>query len=350
MSGGNQYIDTVEIVLRDGRYNSFHTIYIDIFDNSLSRKWLRELNNVIGNNLHLEKNYCFLGFPFSQRDGAYILDQVNKSVQAINDAGIGYYINDNFTLENTRDSRGKILQDRLNLLHKYFEDLQGHSGCMSEYYNRAASETRWHIRQLNLLCHEYESWALSVYKHYTAPEWRRPSTLMCWLNAPRFTLDEEDLELFGIETLARPLGGVFVGVNKAVGKTHWEVYQDEGRTVDELTTTALRNQSEAAADFDIEWGNNPGNYSFMRERIDGFRQWLVDNGFDPNDKSLTLGHPQIGQVNLELSFGTTDYNYIWNILDRHLDVYKILTSHNAATYDYRWSDPDYMSQQLKYIG
>jgi hypothetical protein len=80
-----------------------------------------------------------------------------------------------------------------------------------------------------LLCHEFESWQLSYRKKLTAPEWIRPSQLMCWLNAPRFTLEEEDYELFGIDTINRPLGGVFVGVNKAVGKHHYEVFQDEGR-------------------------------------------------------------------------------------------------------------------------
>ena len=347
MNGGKQYLETVEIVLRGT--HSFHTIYINVFDNSLARKWLDQLNNVIRHNLHLEKNYCFLGFPFSQRNGTYILNQVNTSIQAINNADLGYHINDEFTLSNTCDAQGKLIHDKLNVLHRYFEDLQGHSGHMSEFFTRANSLTRWHIRQLNLLCHEFESWALSMRKHHTAPEWRRPSTLMCWLNAPRFALDEQDYELFGIETLARPLGGVFVGVNKAVGKSHWEVYQDEGRSVEELTTTALRNQTEAAADFDIEWGNNPGNYSFMRERMAGFRQWLIDNGFDPEDKSLTLGHPQIGQVDLPRSFGSLDYQVIWDILDQHLDVYKISTSSESATYEYHWQDPDYMEQQLQYI-
>jgi hypothetical protein len=126
-------------------------------------------------------------------------------------------------------------------LHRYFEDLQGVSGKMSPYYEKANSITRWHIRQLNLLCHEFEAWLLSLRKKYTAPMWQRPSQLMCWLNAPRFTLDEEDYELFGIESINRTLGGVFVGVNKAVGKHHWEVFHDEGKDsrIHELTTTTL---------------------------------------------------------------------------------------------------------------
>jgi hypothetical protein len=237
----------------------------------------------------------------------------------------------------------------MNALHRYFEDLQGVSGAMSPFYTAADPYTRWHIRQLNLLCHEYESLVLSMRKAVQAPGWRRPSQLMCWLRAPRFELDTEDYELFGIDTINRNLGGVYVGVNKAVGKAHWEVFNDEGRDsrLGELVTSTLRSQTEAAGDFDIEWANNPGAYSWQKTKLVEFREWLEANGFDPNDKALTIGHPKVAQVDLLRSFGTEDYNTIWAQLAQHLDVYKIRTSSAEATYNYNWSDADYAKQQIK---
>jgi hypothetical protein len=182
-----------------------------------------------------------------------------------------------------------------------------------------------------------------------APEWRRPSQLMCWLNAPRFSLEPEDYELFGVETINRKLGGVYLGVNKAVGKHHWEVFNDEGRDsrISELVTTGLRVQTQAAGDFDIEWARDPGAHHWQKTKLTEFRSWLVDNGFDPDDKSLTIGHPQVGQVDLARSFGTTAYTEIWQQLSTKLDVYKIRTSVAKATYEYRWSDSNYMEQQIK---
>jgi hypothetical protein len=164
------------------------------------------------------------------------------------------------------------------------------------------------------------------------------------LNAPRFALEPADHELFGTHTISRSLGGVFVGVNKAVGKHHWEVFQDEGRDsrIDELTTSTLRSQTEAAADFDIEWGQDPGCHPFMHRQIDEFREWLINNGFDADNPALTIGHPQVGQVNLERSFGTRDHNDIWQQLYQHLDVISVRTSRQCANYDYCWSDPDYI--------
>jgi hypothetical protein len=172
---------------------------------------------------------------------------------------------------------------------------------------------------------------------------------MCWLSAPRFVLDETDYELFGIETINRSLGGVYVGVNKAVGKHHWEVFQDEGRDsrISELITTGLRPQTEAAGDFDIEWANNPGTFPWQIKQLAEFREWLTDNGFDPDDKKLTIGHPQIGQVDLIRSFGTEDYRSIWAQLQTHLNVVKIKTSTQIREYNYNWTDEDYAELQIK---
>jgi hypothetical protein len=344
-------LDQIEIDLRGCNDEDIVTVHIDVPDTSLSRKWLTSLNHLIQHSYHLEKNYCFFGFPTHQRSAEYLTNQMNQTIAAINAADIGYRIDDYFSVANTTTPELRLVHDKLNHLHRYFEDLQGVSGAMSPFYTAADAHTRWHIRQLNLLCHEYESLVLSMRKVVTAPDWQRPSQLMCWLHAPRFVLDEQDYEFFGVDTISRPLGGVFLGVNKAIGKAHWEVFNDEGRDsrIDELVTTSLSSQTEAAGDFDIEWGQDPSQYEFQRVRLDEFRCWLVDNNFDPADKSLTIGHPQVAQVDLQRSFGTTDHRAIWQQLGSHLDVFKIRTSTAAATYTYNWSDSDYADQQIKII-
>jgi hypothetical protein len=360
MNGTKTLLDQLEIDLKNDATGELLTVYIDVFDSSLGRKWLSALNNLIEKNYHLEKNFCFHGFVESERNAEYITDQINQSIAAINQANLGYHINDHFTVANTIVpgeigeflEGGKLVHDKLNQLHRYFEDLQGVSGHMSGYYNQADDSTKWHIRQLNLLCHEYESLVLSMRKAVHAPEWRRPSQLMCWLNAPRFVLDADDFELFGIESLNRPAGGVFVGVNKAIGKHHYEVFRDEGgagHRIDELTTSAMRSQTEAAGDFDIEWAISPGQYDWMKKELADFTQWLIDNGFDPDDKSLTIGHPQVGQVDLQRTFGSQDHNVIWSQLGLHLNVYKLRTSQASAIYEYNWSDSDYRDQQILQI-
>ena len=349
-------LDHIEIDLRGA--NSMLTVYIDVADNNLSRRWLSALNDIIRTDLHLEKNYCWMGWTESERNAEYLCGQINASIGHINGSNLGYCIDcDAYTVDNTIEpgiigsslTAGDVVHEKMNNLHRYFEDLQGWSGGISNYYTRADPATRWHIRQLNLLCHEYESLVLSMRKAVHAPEWRRPSQLMCWLNAPRFALEPEDHELFGIETINRTLGGVYLGVNKAVGKHHWEVFNDEGRDsrVNELVTTGLRTQTEAAGDFDIEWARDPGAYHWQIKKLQEFRTWLLDNGFDPEDKNLTIGHPKVAQVDLMRTFRTEDYQRVWAQLAAHLDVYSIRTSWGEATYEYRWSDPDYAEQQIR---
>jgi hypothetical protein len=325
-------------------------VYIDVPNTSLGRKWHAALKHLVQNQYHLEKNYCWLGWVESERTAEYICGEINRSITAVNQANLGYQIQcADYDVASVIQPDLDINHERMNWLHRYFEDLQGVSGAMSPYYTAADDATRWHIRQLNLLCHELESLVLSMRKVVQAPEWRRPSQLMCWLRAPRFELEPEDYELFGIETINRQLGGVYVGVNKAVGKAHWEVFNDEGRDsrLDELTTTSLRAQTQAAGDFDIEWARDPGAYHWQQKKLAEFRDWLTANEFDPEDKALTIGHPKVAQVNLIKSFGTTDYEKIWAQLAQHLDVYKIQIGNSSATYTYNWSDPDYAEQQIK---
>jgi hypothetical protein len=347
MHGTDQLLDQLTITLDDTL-----KVYVDIYDNSLSRKWLAALNNLLKNNYHLEKNYCWFGFADGPRNGEYLLEQINASIAHINSAGLGYTIVDHFDMTNSVSKTGGVNHDHFNQLHRYFEDLQGVNGAISPYYTQANSTTRWHIRQLNLLCHEFESWQLSARKKVTAPEWRRPSQLMCWLNAPRFELDKKDYELFGIDTINRSLGGVYVGVNKAIGKHHWEVFQDEGRDsrIHELTTTTLRPQTLAAGDFDIEWANNPGMFPWQIRQLAEFREWLTVNGFDPDDPSLTIGHPKIGQTNLIRSFGTEDHRDIWAQLNTRLNVTAVETTDARAEYSYNWSDGDYIDRQIQLLG
>jgi len=266
-------LDRIEMKLRGA--DGLLPVYFDVYDNSLSKKWLNAFNDILDNKLHLEKNYCFMGFPNCERNLDVIVTQINQTIAAINGSSIDYFIKDHFTVANMTTKRWSKLgnceiiglnHDKLNQLPLYFEETQGVSGAMSEHYTNANSETRWHIRQFNLLCHEAECLILSLGKVASAPEWVRPSNVMCWFNAPRFILDDEDYELFGIDSIARDHGGVYVGVNKAVGKHHYEVFQDEGAEsrIDELTTTTLKPQTEAAGDFDIEWGQDTRDRPFMQ--------------------------------------------------------------------------------------
>lgn len=331
------------------------TVYIDVDDNSLSRRWLAALNQLLQDQHHLEKNYAWLGWAESSRNGQFLADQINQRIAEINASGLAYHIQDHFDLADLINVDLAMNHDRFNRLHRYFEDLQGHAGEISQLWLQADGATRWTIRQLNLLCHEFESWALSWRKLHTAPEWMRPSLLMCWLGAPRFELKSEDFDLFGVDTLTRSTGGVYVGINKAVGKSHWEVFVDEaGRDptheCGDLVTTGLRPQTLACGDFDIEWGQTPAGQVWQQQTLADFRRWLERNGWDPADPALTIGHPRVAQTDLTRTFGTENCQEIWSQLNTRLNVTAIRTSTQSAVYSYTWQDPNYKELQIICLG
>ena len=119
---GTKILDRIEI---DGRgwQSDVHTQYIDIYDNSLSRKWLTALNHLLKNNYHLEKNYCFFGFPNGPRNASRLLEQINLSIKSINSADIGYTIDDYFI---RYDSNLNRYIPHREILYQYPDDFDSH--------------------------------------------------------------------------------------------------------------------------------------------------------------------------------------------------------------------------------
>jgi len=329
-------------------------IYIEIFDTALSKTWRSHLEYIIKKQYHLEKNYCFLGFNNSSRNGEFICNQINLHLKNITE-NTTYKINDYFKIDDIISyemiiNRQEPNQERLNKLHFYFEELQGMRNNLSNFYLNSSNSVKYSIRQLNLLCHELESWILSYRKSIRKPEWIRPSQLMCWLNSTRFELDSEHYDEFGLDKLYRKTGGVYLGLNKSVGKTHYEVFCDERHKTDNLTTIAMRPQFVGSADFDIEWGKSIGpTDDFKTKEIEQFRNWLFDIGENPDDKFLGVGYPQLAQVNLQKSFGTTDHIEIRKILETGLNVCRILFNDLEVIYKYRWNDENYAFEQMKVL-
>ncbi len=368
----------IEVVLRNPE-NKQDTLsyFIDVEPTDFNLRWLDALKKNIKNNLHLEKNYCWMGFADSPRDVDYLCHKINDAIFQINCfnsqnfwavAGLKpYAILDNFAPDTVMYSPtdypiGKLRQSQKNIaatlkhepmnrLHRYFEDLQGEVGKLSPYYILADHETKWAIRQLNDLCHEMESWVLSYRKSLVEPEWQRPSQITTFLNAPRYDLQDADYDLFLKNRYDRQLGGVYLHWAQ-IGKTHFEVFRDEsGADIDAATCSAINSLKFFSGEFDVEWGRDikEHQHEWHGREQRSFREWLLRNGMDPNDPKLSLGYIKIGQVNLEKSFDTKDFAKILKELSTHLDIYQIHADGVTGTYDYVWSDDNYKQMQIDFL-
>lgn len=370
MSGGKT--SSVKVVLRNPLNFADQIDYtIQAHDNPLARDWVEALKSLIARRDMLEKNYCFMGFPKTARTVQYLCDQLNAAVKQINGFfGSEYHIADYFTLENVTTDvvpEGKLPgarypnHDVLNVLHNHFERLQGTVWNLSDYYRRADYETKYAIRQLNNICHEMENLLLGQRHAITSPYWVRPSQITTFLNTKRYNLKDEHRELFVQNGYDRVLGGVYMHWTQ-IGKTLFEVFRDEGAPDLNIgddptdisvgagaTCEAINALKFYSGEFDVEWGNDVtlgGNRHWHNEEQAKFCIWLEKHGLDYQDPRLSLGYLPIGQVLLKESFGTEDYQEIWDMLSSHLDIYRIEVDGVSDTYDYCWSDPGYKQMQI----
>lgn len=379
MSFGNQ--SPVKVTLRDPLNHSRKIVYSIIpEDNQLAQDWKTALTEILKKQLHLEKNFCFLGFPHTARTVEYLCDRLNEFITWINyfntqtdwkAAGLDpYWIEEYFCEDSVRyknnaalgKNQYRIKQDIFNRIHNHFEVLQGTVWNPSPYYKHANWLTKYAIRQLNLLCHELESLILSQRKLALDPMWVRPSQITTFVHAARYALTDQHREGFVQNGYDRVLGGVYMHWTQ-IGKTLYEVFRDEsapslniGNDPTDITLgagttceaiTALKFYS---GEFDIEWGRSivrGGPNPWHDAEQARFEQWMIDNGIDIKNPALSLGYLKIGQVDLQSSFGTDEPVDIWQQLGGHLDIYSIEVNGVIGVFDYTWSDPDHDSLQIQ---
>lgn len=342
----------VKIVLRNPLDKGDTIDYtIDVGDHELAQRWYSALQDLLRSGKYLEKNFCFLGFPDTARDLGYICRELNWAKNQINSFfdPSDYHIADIWTPDTLRHGL-EPNQDVMNVLHNHFEHLQGTVWGLSDWYKRADYETKFAIRQLNLLCHEAESLMLSQRKKVQAPDWVRPSQITTFLNAPRLDFPTHLKTTFDESRYDRKFGEVYLHWTQ-IGKTLYEVYRDEkGVDIDRATCDAITHLRYYSGEFDIEWAQDViynGPHPWHTKEMQGFRDWLGRNGFNVNDAQYNYGYHPVGQVDLLGSFGAADFREVWPVLSKYLDIYRIEAGDASCTYDYTWTDPDYYEQQIR---
>ena len=382
MSGINQ--STVKVTLRNPLdHTDLLPYYIQVYDGPLAQDWISALKKLLQSGNLLEKNFCFMGFPKTARtldllckevnDAIFQINMFNSNLGWVNNGLDSYLIEEYYTPDIVRFGPEYPIGNRfhkigdtdtyqlehigltqkhyaLNKLHNHFELLQGTVETLSPYYKFADYDTKYAIRQLNVLCHEMETLILSQQKQAYIPEWARPSQITTWLHAERYALKDEHKDLFIENGYDRRFGHVYMHWAQ-IGKTLFEVFRDEGAPdLDTTICDAITELKYYSGEFDIEWAKDTvyGDTTtyWFSEQLDAFNEWLIKNNLNPKDKNLSLGYLPIGEVDLNLSFGTTDMIEIWDQLSNHLDIYEIEVDGITQTFNYVWSDPNYKQMQI----
>ena len=348
-------------------------VTIDIYNTPLADRFLEALRDNLRKKRVLEKNFCWLGWADGTRDLAYLVKELNSSVDQINAfefnpeyKHIHPFCPDDFQYsanlpigkapdgDVSKTPGLRLKHDACNLLHRYFEDLQGTAWKLSEFYKQADYPTKYAIRQLNNICHEIESWVEAHRKKHIEPEWMRPSQITTFLNAPRHELDEQDFELFKQNRYDRELGGVYLHWSQ-VGKTLYEVFRDEDAPVmtDAICST-VNHQKYYSGEFDIEWGQTivEDTFDWKQQEMDGYRKWLADNGYDWEDPRLSLGYIKLGQIDTNKNFGSDDFLEVYKQMKNNLNIKKITVKGEqdvVGEYPYRLDDDNWKKIQMDYL-
>ena len=346
-------------------------VTIDVYDTPLGKRFIEALKDNLYKKRILEKNFCFLGWADSKRNLNFLCDELNKNIRQLNSykfdppyEQIHPFVPDDFQYSSTlpignapdgnyKKTPGlRLKHDACNLLHRYFEELQGTAWKLSEYYLQADHETKYAIRQLNNICHERESWVEAYRKKHIEPEWIRPSQITTFLNAPRYDLHEEDYELFKQNRYDRELGGVYLHWSQ-VGKTLYEVYRDEhAPKMTEALCSAINHQKYYSGEFDIEWGDtiNEDTHEFKKSEMQDFRSWLRENKYDWEDPKLSLGYIKIGQIDLQTSFKKRNFTDIYEEMKNNLNIRNITVTDKenvSNDFPYTLESSDWKQIQLK---
>ena len=352
------------------QYNN-KQVRIHLYDTPLGKRFLEALNKNLQNKRILEKNFCFLGWADSNRNLNNLCHELNKSIEQINSFDfrppyprIDPFVGDDFQYSaklktgicTNGDEMSKpglrLKHDACNLLHRYFEELQGTAWKISDYYKQADTETKYAIRQLNNLCHEIENWVLSYRKSIVDPAWMRPSQITTFLNAPRYDLHEEDYELFKENRYNRELGGVYLHWSQ-VGKTLYEVFRDEDAPVmTDAMCSEINHQKYYSGEFDIEWGDTitEETHTFKKKEMDEFRKWLKQNNYDWNDPKLSLGYIKIGQIDMKLAFQNKPFPEVYDAMKDNLNIKSIHTIGSRSyenEYPYTLESADWQQIQIE---
>jgi hypothetical protein len=241
-----------EFILTLANNTSEYDIEFNILTTSIAQRWANE----IAKNYNLYEVDRFQGWP--NKELSYYVDELKKQINTINSY--------KYVIDNTRE----LDQDKLNLLHKFFEELRGPIETGTEFYNNAPTIVQDALMKFNITIHECE--------HYLRSS-NEPTIIGTYSDRPRISLEENDYSYF---TFKWEYGTVYINYCE-VGKTLLDVFKDKDSVVGVDNIKPLEYYS---ADFMVKFGRTVPD-EFYNQRLLDFQNWYKTTTY--NFKQLALG-------------------------------------------------------------
>lgn len=189
-----------------------------------------------------------------------LVTELNNCIRKINnyDKKIDKYI----------DINASNIQDQLNYLHKFFEDLRGEITEGTEWFNTAPAEVKKSVEKFNILIHNLEA-DVRTKNH--------PTIVVTFKNRPIKKLSPEDEKHF---TFKWKSGTVYINYCQ-VGKTALDAYKDR----DDIAV--VRPQKYYSADFMIKFGPSTPYFLYILRKM-LISAWLRNKPYSFQDSNLGM--------------------------------------------------------------
>lgn len=323
-------MNKVYVELRDIA-NEFDNLILEIdpADNQLGYMWFNALqHNLKSETNNAEKNHMLYGWAKETtlhnhpgiRDYKVLCDEMNWSIKQINkemNTRHGYpIIKMDFNKKLLDDPN--LFRDAANEIHHHFELLIGQVWNPSQWWKKDISEvTRNAIRTINNVVHQMEAlFAKNQAMFFSlnnvdTRNQTRDSDLV------RFPLGQGCYKYFKDEI--EP--GMITDYYCQLGKRHVEAYLDNDDHIDRTNVSGTR---YVTGEFIIS--------IYGSKKIKGFRQWLINNDFDPDDITQGYGKGVLGYIK---DFDAEE-------LVKRNDIYKVTADDGyipiSKTFNYTWKD------------
>lgn len=322
---------------------------INLKNTTIASAWYNHCIKCLKQKLHIEKNFCWLGWPDTNRNVDFLKKKLTDCIDRINAFSSsntvweGYKIETNWTDISSHDA--------LNQLHHHFEILMGQVWDVSYYMKTADDVTKYQIRQLNNLVHELQS-----RRNVEGVDFKniQPMTIVSYLNIERELFQDDYYNYFDLN---KNFGDIFLHYSQT-GKTPIEAYTDRDNHVFDNNINALRYIS---GEYNVWWGDSmPATVS--AETKNNLKLWLTDKGVikseeqnlsyyvDQNNNKQGIGWITVAQI-------VNPYNSKEELLreiSTKLNIVKLTAYINdfeiaSHSWNYSWADDTYEELEISIL-
>ena len=331
---------TITLRLRNSRDKRIKNLdlLLELNEHPAVDEWYRRFKYELDSKSHLDKTHLFLGQSvLSKEEMMYKINDTLDTIEAYDFVAntkpeYPVYKNPEIPVRLTLEDLNKgHNNEKMNIIHNYFPTLVGPYNKTTNWLYVASEEIRECMCRLNEEVHELHT----VLQHEKDNFLSLHISISWFRDADKLTLLPDIFnELFTKEVKK---GDVLLSYPQ-IGKTHIEAWTEQDEELEDEHVDCIEKLSGGM----LLKLSPDMTYPYLQ----GFDDWLIENGLDPNDENLRLGWAVLGRVK-DVESLTKER------MSKYDDVDQISISDEEGikSYEYPYSrfDKEYKEEKIKHL-